>query len=183
MKYFKLILLLIPIQIIQAQPAKGLFWGGSINADMIIEQTNVNYHFELLPPPNIYFHLGNVFNEYFRVDLYAGYTAWSGNWNGFDLGAALKSEIYDRTYITLCFSYNPIYGGSGEGMQAPIYYKKTFTYSGIGAGYYITRIAYVQLNYLLPLNLDKTYSISYDGKTTSQLISKLKLDFGWNFSL
>lgn len=184
MKYLKLLILLLPLQILEAQPNRGVYWGVLINANILYENNKGSNSFEISPPPNLYLHFGNVFNKYLNVNIFAGYIAFSGNWDGFDIGFDLKPQVLDKFYITAGFNYNSISGGTGEGNQAPIYYKKDFTYGNLGIGFFVTKIAFVEIEYEIPMNSDKTYGISYNYNPNEQLklISRIKLDFGWDFS-
>ena len=181
MKYLKVLILLLPLQILHAQTDPGLYWGIAIDANLLFEH-NTGNNYEILPPPNLYLHFGNAFNKYLRVDIFAGYMPFGDNWDGFDFGFALKPQVIDKFYISAGFNYNPISGGGGEGNQSPIFYKKDFTYGNLGIGYFVTKIAFVEFNYAIPFNSDKIYGYNNKANEQLMLISRLKLDFGWNFS-
>ena len=183
MKYVLLFFLSIPVQLLIAQPNKGFYWGASIDASMLYENNDGNKKWEILPPPNLYLHFGNVFNQYIRLDASVGYLAFSDNWNGFELGLTLKPLVYDQIYAVAGINYNSISGGGGLGNLAPSYYKKDFTYGNIGLGYFLTKIAFVEFNYEVPFN-NSSYGGDFNNPSDGsfKLISKLKLDFGLNFS-
>ena len=68
--------------------------------------------------------------------------------------------------------------------------KKNFTYGSLGIGYFVTKNAFVEFNYEILLNKDKIYgynnsAYNYNNQTNEQLklVSSLKLDYGWKFSL
>lgn len=188
MKYFTLFILLLPLQIIEAQPEKGTYWGVAWDAGVVFENNSGINHYEILPPPNIYLHIGDSFNRYMNINIFAGYMPFSSNWDGFDFGFALKPQIINRLYFSAGIFYSTTSAGSGEGNFAPIYYQKNFTYGSLGLGCYVTKIAYIEFNYAIPLNSDKIYGYAntnnYYIQTNQQLklVSRIKLDFGWDFS-
>ncbi len=180
MKNVVLFICLLPMQLILPQPISSTYWGLNLSTSLLFEQ-NTSNDYEMLPPPEIYLHFGHTFNQFIDVDIFAGYITFADNWDGIDMGAAVKSLVIDKFYISVGLNYNPISGGSGEGNQAPIYYKKDFLFCDLGIRYFIDKKAFWELNYSIPLNSNKTYG--YNNETVKQLklISKLKLDFGWNF--
>ncbi len=188
MKFLKLIILLLPLQIIEAQPEKGTYWGIALDAGLVFENNiGINKN-EFLLPPNIYLNFGDAFNQYFNINIFVGYIPFSDNWDGFDIGLALKPQLLHRIYLCASIFYNSISGGSGQGNQALIYYQKNFTFGSLGLGYFITKIVYFEFNYAIPLNSDKTYGYNntnnYFIQTNQELklVSRIKLDLGWNFS-
>jgi hypothetical protein len=187
MKYLNLLILVLPFQLLFAQPDKGVYWGFDLGAKMMFENNNGGNHSEILPPPNLYLHLGNVFNDILSIDAFAGYVSFSDNWDGIDLGVAVKSQVINKLYLTAGYNYNSLSGdaSSGNGNHVPYYSGRDFNFASLGAGYYLTKLAYVELNYEIPLNSNKVYGNTYYSQTLGllKLNSRLKFDFGWNFSL
>ena len=179
-KMFFLVLLLLPLQLINAQVEKGAYWGVSINVESLNENNNAGRTYEILPPPELYLHLGYNFNQYIRAEVSGGYIFTADNWDGFDLGAALKSQIINKLFISAGINYNSIAGGGGE--EKPLYYQKDFVFGSIGLGYYVTSNASIELNYSKPLNSDRAYGYNNSTNRQLELYSKLKLGFCWNFS-
>ena len=183
MKYFYLLLFLIPLQFINAQQDNNFYFGADIATNLLFEQYNFNSHYEILPPPDVYIHAGYKFNNGFNVVLTAGYILLADNWNGADLGIGMKSQVGERFYSILGFYYTTVSGGGSEGNLSPVYYKKNFFSGNFGAGYFVTKNAYVELNYILPLTSDKLYGFNHSANEILKLNGRLKLSFGWNFYL
>ena len=183
MKYLKLFILLLPFQFINAQQENAFSIGAAVSANLLFEQYNFNSHYEILPPPDIYIHAGYKFNSGFNVVLSAGYILLADNWNGTDLGIAIKSQAGERFYTIFGINYTSASGGEGEGNQATVYYKKNFFSGNFGAGYLVTKNAFVELNYILPLSSDKVYGFNHSADEILKLNGRLKISFGWNFYL
>jgi hypothetical protein len=189
MKLYKLLILLLPLQTLIAQPGKGIYAGPALGGNMLLENYNGGRHSEFLPPPEIYLHIGNVFDKHLRLEAFAGYIPFADNWDGFDLGLSLKSQVINKLYITAGFNYNTTSTGESEGNFAPTYNQRDYSYISLGAGYYVTKIMYIEFEYEIPLNNDRVYGTAYGLQTTGisasslKLRNRLKLVFGWDFNV
>lgn len=186
MKYLMILISLLALQKSEAQYKHGAYWGLSLDVNCLLTNNYNKLDFNILPPVDFYLHLGYKFNNNMQVEIYGSYIFLADNWDGFDLGFNLKHPILNKIYLIAGMSYYYVSGGSGEGNLAPKYYIKDFINGDLGIGFFVTKIAFAEIEFELPLNSDRTYGIGYNYYNVLNerliLISKLKLNFGWNFS-
>ncbi len=181
-----LIVILTTTHLTNAQIDSGAYWGPSFDVNCLLTNNYNKLDFNILPPVDLYLHLGYKFNNNMQVEIYGGYIFLADNWSGPDIGFNLKHPILNKIYLMAGMSYYYVSGGSGEGNLASKYYIKDFINGDLGIGFFATKIAFAEIEFELPLNSDRTYGIGYNYYNVLNeklmLISKLKLNFGWNFS-
>ncbi len=163
-------------------------WGISIDVNTMFVKDNNGSNFGILPPPDLYLYLGNVFNKHFQVDAYGGYILFADNWNGPEIGITLKYQILNKCLGSAGLSYAFIAGGQNlPGNNTPIYYKRNFSYLNIGGEYFLTDILFIEIIYYIHLNSDLIYGESRQSYANEpieryKLSGKLKVGFSFNFS-
>ena len=180
------VVILTTAHLTNAQIDSGAFWGLSYDVNCLLTNNYNKLDFNILPPVDFYLHLGYKFNNNMQVEIYGSYIFLADNWDGPDIGFNLKHPILNKVYLIAGISYYYLSGESGAGGHLPHYYIKDFINGDLGVGFFVTKIAFAEIEFELPLNSDRTYGMDYNNYFVLNerliLISKLKLNFGWNFS-
>lgn len=162
------------------------YFGVSINVNYMREKAGTSSTSELLPPPDLYLHLGSSFNGDIKTELYLGFISFADNWDGLDLGLTLKYEIINKTLLLAGLGFNSTSGGDNlPGNNTPVFYQKDFTYLNFGLQRNLSKNVFLEFLYSQPLNGDKKYGessyphIAYYFK----LMGKLKIGIGYHFDL
>ncbi len=184
LKYLALLFMILPVVLLEAQIAQGMIGGVSLNVNYMIENKNSSLSNEILPPPDLSVYLGYDFNNFFTANFYADYNSFADNWDGLELGAAFKYMVINNLFASGGFSYAFISGGNDSPGNNPlILVKRNFTYLNIGAEYFLSKISFVELIYSKPVDKNTVYGYDSYGNNILSLSGKIKLGFGFNFSL
>ncbi len=172
-----------------AQDYKTTYLGASIDINYMLEKAGTSSTSELLPPPDLYLHLGSSFNRHIKTELYLGYVSFADNWDGLDLGLTLKYKIINKTLLLAGLGFNSTSGGDElSGNFTPVFYKKDFTYLNFGLQRNLAKNVFLEFLYSQPLNGSKEYGESSTDNFPEpsyyfKLMGKLKVGIGYHFNL